>query len=93
MIVRCGRCQSGFDVPGPGRHTCPTCGTLNEVRAGDATVAPSPSPPVPPEPEVPSRRVSCESCGFGFIVGAVDEAPCPNCGTPVVVGSGEGGEA
>jgi rRNA maturation endonuclease Nob1 len=88
MMVRCGRCQSGFDVPGPGRHPCPACGTLNEVRVGDAELA---APPSPPEPQEPSPRVPCEACGFTFIVGAVDEAPCPNCGTPVAIGVEHGG--
>lgn len=92
MMVRCGRCQSGFDVPGPGRHACPACGTLNEVRAGDPDMAPPPPAPPPPpsEPEAPSPRVACESCGFSFIVGRVDEAPCPNCGAPVAVEVEEG---
>lgn len=33
MIVRCGACRSQFDVPGPGRFSCPVCGSVNEVRA------------------------------------------------------------
>ena len=83
MIVRCGRCQSGFDVPGPGRHACPACGTLNEVRAASGPVVPTPPPT--PAYEPPSPRVSCPACGFSFIVGAVASVPCPNCRNPVTV--------
>jgi DNA-directed RNA polymerase subunit RPC12/RpoP len=86
MNVRCGRCGSGFEVPDPGRHACPVCGTVNEVRP-----APVGAAPPPPRQEQPSPRVSCGNCGFSFIVGAVDEAPCPNCGTRVPVGRAEGG--
>jgi hypothetical protein len=92
VIVRCGRCQSGFDVPGPGRHVCPACGTPNEVRADgpDPTggLPPVPTPPAsasPPEPDPPSPKVTCGECGFSFIVGAVSEAPCPNCGATVPI--------
>lgn len=94
MIVRCGRCQTSFEVPGPGRYRCPACGTTNEVRGGAAAdpggfVA----PPPPPPPEAPSPRVECPACEFRFIVGAVDEAPCPNCGATVsVAGAAEGDE-
>lgn len=92
MIVRCGRCQSGFDVPGPGRYSCPTCGTTNDVnpatdRPEDAGLV---SPPPPPEPEAPSPRIECSQCGFSFIVGDVAQAPCPNCGTAVTVVGSEG---
>ena len=84
MIVRCGRCGSQFDVPGPGRHVCPACGTANDVRAagnGGGIQAPRPPPP----PETPSPKVICPGCGYKFIVGAIDVAPCPNCGEPVTV--------
>jgi Zn finger protein HypA/HybF involved in hydrogenase expression len=92
MIVRCGRCQSGFEVPGPGRHTCPACGTPNDVRGGQGAPPGDQQRPVVPEPQPPTPRVSCTECGFSFIVGAVEEAPCPNCGTMVAVGdhSGDG---
>lgn len=89
MIVRCGRCRSGFDVPGPGRHACPNCGTVNEVRAAAGPI--STVPPPPPVQEHPSPRVSCSNCGFSFIVGSVEVAPCPNCGAPVTVGAAEEG--
>lgn len=95
MIVRCGRCGASFDVPGPGRFTCPTCGTANDVSPG----APSGdddellTPPPPPAPEPPSPRAECGDCGFSFIVGAVAEAPCPNCGTTVTVRAESGGTA
>lgn len=94
MIVRCGRCQTGFEVPGPGRYPCPSCGTANDVRpnsddaaGGGGLVA----PPPPPAPEAPSPRIECPGCGFSFIVGSVSEAPCPNCGTTVTVSPTEGG--
>ncbi len=92
MIVRCGRCGAGFDVAGPGRVACPSCGVVNDVKA-TRPVAAAP-PPMPMVPDLPSPRVSCEDCGFTFIVGAVDTAPCPNCGKPVtVVRESEGEEA
>ena len=91
MIVRCGRCGNGFQVPGEGRHVCPSCGTVNEVRAPQgpgAEPGPEPSPhPRPPERSYP--RVTCTSCGFSFIVGEVESAPCPNCGTSVTVVAGK----
>ena len=37
---------------------------------------------------------TCGECGFDFIVGAVDSAPCPMCGLDVEVGGGaEGSQA
>lgn len=85
MRVRCGSCQTEFDVPGPGRYGCPACGSPNEVR-GQPQGMPA-DPPAPPPP--PSPRVTCGECGFGFMVGAVEVAPCPNCGSPVTVGLGQ----
>jgi hypothetical protein len=42
--------------------------------------------PPPPAPEPPaSPRVTCPECGFRFIVGPVEMAPCPNCGAQVAV--------
>ncbi len=97
MMVRCGRCQRGFDVPGPGRYACPACGTANDVKTppNDAPDDASDdggllAPPPPPAPEPPSPRVECSSCGFSFIVGRVDEVPCPNCGMTVTVSMPEG---
>jgi predicted RNA-binding Zn-ribbon protein involved in translation (DUF1610 family) len=90
MIVRCGKCRTGFDVPGPGRHVCPSCGTVNEVRATQGLI--STAPPPAPVQEHPSPRVSCATCGFSFIVGNVAVAPCPNCGTPVTVEATQEGE-
>ena len=88
MIVRCGRCRTQFEAPGPGRYACPGCGATNEVRpaAGDPGLL---APPPAPEPEAPTPRVECGECGFRFIVGDVDTAPCPMCGAAVVV-DGEG---
>lgn len=95
MIVRCGRCQSSFDAPGPGRHGCPACGTINEVRAAAPGGGfPAPAQPVPvADPELPSPRVVCSECDFSFIVGAVEQAPCPNCGASVAIGVPDGGDS
>ena len=91
MMVRCGACRNQFDVPGPGRFSCPVCGSVNAVRAapgapppasnGPAGAAPPPRPPDPPSP-----RVTCPQCEFTFIVGQVAEAKCPNCGSNVSSG-------
>jgi rRNA maturation endonuclease Nob1 len=88
VIVRCGRCKTEFDAPSEGVFACPSCGTSNEVRRqqpDSGIVAPLP----PPDPEPPSPRVICPECGFGFIVGPVDTAPCPMCGSVVDVGAGD----
>lgn len=90
MIVRCGRCRTQIEVPGPGRYSCPACGTLNEIRSRapepDLVTPPPPAPAPPPTP-----RVECPDCGFRFIVGEVESAPCPNCGAQVPVPAGEAG--
>ncbi|MBN2112846.1 MAG: hypothetical protein JW785_01825 [Acidimicrobiia bacterium] len=84
MIVRCGRCRTQVEVPGPGRYSCPACGTVMEVR--DRAADPGLVTPPPPAPEPPpSPRVQCPECGLRFIVGAVASAPCPNCGALVSV--------
>jgi Zn finger protein HypA/HybF involved in hydrogenase expression len=92
VIVRCGRCQTQFDAPGEGRFACPACGTANEVKSQPGAPG-MVTPPPPPEPEVPSPRVACGECGFSFIVGDVEAAPCPMCGLVVQIGSGEGDES
>ena len=91
MMVRCGACRNQFDVPGPGRFSCPVCGSVNAVRAAPGAAPPpnngpagSPPPPRPPDP--PSPRVTCPQCEFTFIVGQVAEAKCPNCGSNVSTG-------
>lgn len=87
MIVRCGRCQTSFEVSGPGRVRCPACGTTNEVReSASPDTGGLVTPPPAPEPDPPSPRVECPDCEFVFIVGEIDRAPCPNCGTSVTVG-------
>lgn len=95
MRARCGRCGAGFEVLAPGRYACPACGVTNEVRGasdeGADLMGPAPPPP-PPPPEAPSRRAVCPDpeCGFSFIVGDVDVAPCPMCGSEVDTLSGPG---
>jgi hypothetical protein len=106
MIVRCGACQSQFDVPGPGRFGCPACGSVNNVSSGRPPTMPTgPArgpggmpggmpggpPPPPPAPARPSPRISCPECEFSFIVGNIATATCPNCGTEVETGRGEPG--
>lgn len=90
MMVRCGSCRNQFDVPGPGRFTCPVCGSVNMVRAAGPPSAPQPvptsAPSAPKAPDPPSPRVSCEECEFSFIVGNVETAKCPNCGAEVPTG-------
>jgi predicted RNA-binding Zn-ribbon protein involved in translation (DUF1610 family) len=36
-------------------------------------------------PEAPSPKVICPGCGYKFIVGNIEVAPCPNCGEAVTV--------
>jgi predicted RNA-binding Zn-ribbon protein involved in translation (DUF1610 family) len=95
-MVRCGACRTQFDVPGPGRFSCPVCGSVNMVRAaagapGQAPAAgaangPAAPPPPPRPPDPPSPRVTCSECSFRFIVGAVAQVRCPNCGAEVPTG-------
>ncbi len=107
MMVRCGACRTQFDVPGPGRFSCPNCGSVNMVRS--AAEAPAPgrgpatpppgfdqqppgypppayAPPSPPAPEAPSPKLTCPECEFSFIVGQIEVATCPNCGSEVETG-------
>ena len=69
MNVRCGACRTQFEVSGPGRHSCPSCGSVNVVREQAAPNSPtvggyqaapgvdpgaiSPPPPPPPPPPSP----------------------------------------
>jgi Zn finger protein HypA/HybF involved in hydrogenase expression len=108
MIVRCGSCRTQFEVPGPGRYSCPMCGSVNAVRAAGSTPPPQqmpgmpgqpPMPPPeqqrpapPPAPEPPSPKIGCPECGFSFIVGDIDVATCPNCGAEVETGLAEDGD-
>lgn len=102
MIVRCGACRTQFEVPGAGRFACPACGSVNQVRSGPGGGAPGPMgspptvpptsrpptapPPPPPAPDPPSPRMTCPECDFTFIVGEIEVATCPNCGTEVSTG-------
>lgn len=92
MIVRCGSCRTEFDVPGPGRFSCPVCGSVNMVRAAGGAPPPgagglaTPPPPPPSRPDPPSPKISCPECGFSFIVGQIEVATCPNCSAEVPTG-------
>ncbi len=94
MIVRCGSCRTEFDVPGPGRFSCPTCGSVNMVRAGAGAPPPgqpggglaTPPPPPPVRPDPPAPKMTCPECGFSFIVGNIEVATCPNCMAEVATG-------
>jgi DNA-directed RNA polymerase subunit RPC12/RpoP len=102
VIVRCGACQTQFDVPGPGRYGCPACGSVNMVRARPGAAGPVAggpggdpgmpadgglaTPPPPPPPEPPSPKMECPECGFSFIVGDVAIAVCPMCSAEVETG-------
>ena len=98
MIVRCGRCGSQFDVPGPGRYACPACGTANQVAPAAGAPGPegvvpppgagmAPPPPAPSDTGPPPGRLECTECGHEFFVGQVPVAPCPNCRTPIETGN------
>jgi DNA-directed RNA polymerase subunit RPC12/RpoP len=102
MRVRCGACRNQFDVAGPGRYACPVCGSVNVVRNGAGAapgpqsmggypaapgvggVGAAPPPPPPPPPVLP--KIECPECGFGFIVGPIAVATCPNCSAEVPTG-------
>jgi rRNA maturation endonuclease Nob1 len=88
-MVRCGACRTQFNVGGPGRFACPSCGSLNVVRGPAGAEPPAPAnasvPPPPRPPDPPSQRQVCPDCEFSFIVGDIDTAKCPNCGADVQV--------
>ena len=101
MNVRCGACRTEFEVAGPGRHACPSCGSVNVVReqaaASSSTVggypaAPgvdpgaAPPPPPPLPPSPPPPKIACSECGFEFYVGQIAMATCPNCEAEVETG-------
>lgn len=89
MRARCGGCENIVEISGPGRFECPTCGQLNEVHAATdppESLRSDDLNPVPPAPEPTSQRLTCPSCSFSFIVGAVDTAICPNCRGEVSTG-------
>lgn len=94
MIVRCGRCRSELEIPGPGEFVCPACGTRNVARGGGAgqpyTIGGAQAPgltvpggaPAPPRPSGPEPEVNwaqCPACGFRFAIGEVEHLTCPNC--------------
>ncbi len=98
MKVRCGACRNQFEVAGPGRYPCPSCGSVNAVReqAGDgpSTVggyqaAPGvaqDTPPPPPPPSPPPPKINCPECDFEFYIGEIAVATCPNCEAEVETG-------
>ena len=95
MIVRCGRCRSELEIPGPGEFVCPACGTRNVARGGAAPdpfsisgAAPSAGLTVPggtlplQQQQTPGPEANwavCPSCAFRFAIGEVERVTCPNC--------------
>lgn len=87
MIVRCGSCRTQFEVPGPGRYTCPACGSVNAVRQAGSMppqepqgMPGGPPPPMPPpggQRPVPPRRPEQPS----------PRITCPECDFSFIVGS------
>ncbi len=101
MMVRCGACRAQFDAPGPGRYSCPACGSVNMIRdqagappagaPGSYPTAPGvqggqQAPPPPPPPERPVPKIKCPECGFEFHVGEVARVVCPMCSSEVKTG-------
>ncbi len=88
MRVRCGACRTQFEVAGAGRFACPVCGSVNVVRDGmPGDVPPGAQPitePPPPPPILP--RLTCNECGFSFVVGEIAVATCPMCSAEVPTG-------
>ena len=66
MMVRCGACRTQFEVPGPGRFSCPNCGSVNVVREA-AGGAPSEMGgyPTPPAPRCRPRPAAATSTAPG----------------------------
>jgi len=102
MMVRCGACRTQFDAPGPGRYSCPACGSVNMIR-DQGGGAPPPQPtaggyptapgvqggqatPPPPPSERPVPKIKCPECDFEFHVGEVARVVCPMCSAEVRTG-------
>jgi len=89
MIVRCGRCGTELEIPGPGEFMCPSCGTRNVARGAEPVQNPFGVPDLgavaPPEQAPGVRWVRCPSCSFRFAVGEVEEVSCPSCSTTIDV--------
>ncbi|MFQ5516270.1 MAG: hypothetical protein ACE5E8_01735 [Acidimicrobiia bacterium] len=87
MRVNCGRCHTEFVVQGPGEYACPACGTTNRVgatpAAGEGLYTGSAASSAPRDAVSP--RMRCNQCEFEFIVGEIEVAVCPNCGSEVAV--------
>lgn len=95
MMVRCGACRTQFDAPGPGRYSCPACGSVNMIREqpaapppqqGGYPTAPGVGGPPPPPPEKVVPKIKCPECGFEFHVGEVARVVCPMCSAEVRTG-------
>ena len=88
MMVRCGACGTQFDVPGPGRFSCPACGSVNMVRSAAGGPQPGAGAPAGGMPGgaggMPQAPVTPPSP-------PAPEAPspkleCPECGFSFIVG-------
>jgi hypothetical protein len=75
--------RAGAPPPGYGQQPPPP---------GYGQQPPPYQPPPPPAPEPPSPKLQCPECEFTFIVGQIETATCPNCGTEVQTGWAPDGE-
>jgi hypothetical protein len=90
MLARCGRCQTEFPVNGPGRYSCPGCGTVNELRAAPGSGMPPPGMPPPGMPSA-GQPPGMPGAGAPPPPPPEDEAPssktrCPECEFEFIVG-------
>lgn len=93
-LVR-GPAGAGAPPPGPapgpapgagGSGPPPNTGAMPPTQPG---MAGQPQPVPQPPPDVPAPRITCDDCGFTFIVGDIAVATCPNCGAEVETGFDE----
>lgn len=86
----CGSVNMVRSRPGaPGPAGTPPPGSMPPTGGPDMGGMAPPPPTVPPEPDPPSQKTKCPSCGFSFIVGEVATVTCPMCRTEVEIGLGD----
>lgn len=92
MMVRCGACRTQFDVPGPGRFSCPSCGSVNVVRsAANGGVPPTAPAGGAPPPGMPGAPGGMPQAPQAPPSPPPPEPPspkleCPECGFSFIVG-------